>query len=105
MPETAAMRYPRAEWPGTSLRPADVGGAWRQSWCVELDQFGVERDCGVKHLRHRAVLLGFAGDLGETCVIEVRHLGTQRQRRFADLKTLAFRFERDRGFCREFVRR
>ena len=58
---------------------------------------------GVEHLRHRTVLLGLAGDLGETGVVEVRHLGAQGQCRLADLEALAFRLERDGGFVESSV--
>src|SRR6478672_11790456 len=104
MLETVSSRYPRARSPGTCLHLADVGAAW-SSPRSSLSQFGVERDRRVQHFRHRTVLLGLAGDLGKTGIIEVRHLGAQGQRRLADLESLTFGIERDRGLGGELGRR
>src|SRR3569623_1411347 len=56
-------------------------------------QRGVERDLGVEHLRHRAVLLGGFRELVEVRFRNPRHLGLERQRGGRNLEALSFRLE------------
>src|SRR5271166_4816061 len=65
----------------------------------------VQCDCGVENLGDRAVLLGIAGHPSERGLIEVRHLGAQRQSRPTDAESLTLRLKSDRSLGRELGRR
>src|SRR6266404_2847591 len=67
----------------------------KESAMGTLDELGVQHDLGVENLGDGAVLLGISGDIGEFCVVQVRHAGAQRQSRTADAESLALRFESD----------
>src|SRR6478752_356510 len=65
------------------------------------NQFGVKCDLGVEDLGNRTVLLGITRHPGECGLVQVWHVGAQRQSRTCNAEALPFRFERDGRFGAE----